>query len=95
MTPEIDREFRSGLDDWFNLSNALLFEVASSGAEMKIDAYVQFGGRAAEAVAFYQEHLGPIVMRPMPFRGTPGCDMVPEAWQDKSCMLPWRSAIRS
>jgi PhnB protein len=50
---------------------------------MKIDAYVQFGGRAAEAVAFYQEHLGATVMRAMPFRGTPGCEMVPEAWQDK------------
>ncbi len=50
---------------------------------MKIDAYVQFGGRAAEAVAFYGEHLGATVMRAMPFRGTPGCEMVPEAWQDK------------
>lgn len=50
---------------------------------MKIDAYVQFGGRAAEAVAFYQEHLGATVMRAMPFRGTPVGEMVPEAWQDK------------
>jgi len=50
---------------------------------MKIDPYVIFGGRAAEAVAFYQEHLGASAIQAMPFRGTPGCDAAPEAWQDK------------
>lgn len=50
---------------------------------MKLDAYVQFGGRAAEAVAFYQEHLGASAVQAMPFRGSPGCETVPEEWQDK------------
>lgn len=50
---------------------------------MKIDAYVQFGGRAAEAVRFYQEHLGATAVQMMPFRGTPGADMAPPDWLDK------------
>ena len=50
---------------------------------MKIDAYVIFGGRAAEAVAFYQEHLGASAIQAMPFRGTPGAEHAPEEWQDK------------
>ena len=50
---------------------------------MKIDAYVIFGGRAAEAVAFYQEHLGASAIQAMPFRGTPGGEAAPEEWQDK------------
>jgi PhnB protein len=50
---------------------------------MKIDAYVIFGGRAAEAVAFYQEHLGASAIQAMPFRGTPGGAAAPEEWQDK------------
>lgn len=50
---------------------------------MKLDAYVIFGGRAAEAVAFYQEHLGASAIQAMPFRGTPGGDAAPEDWQDK------------
>lgn len=50
---------------------------------MKIEAYVQFGGRAAEAIAFYQEHLGATAVQAMPFRGSPAAAMAPEAWQDK------------
>jgi len=50
---------------------------------MKVDAYVIFGGRAAEAVAFYQEHLGASAIQAMPFRGTPGGAAAPEEWQDK------------
>jgi PhnB protein len=50
---------------------------------MKIDAYVQFGGRAAEAVAFYQEHLGASAVQALPFRGSPAAAMASEAWQDK------------
>lgn len=50
---------------------------------MKINAYVQFGGRADEAVALYREHLGATVIQAINFRGSPGCDMVPEDWQDK------------
>jgi PhnB protein len=50
---------------------------------MKINAYVQFGGRGAEAVAFYQEHLGASAIQFMPFRGTPGGEAAPEEWQDK------------
>jgi PhnB protein len=52
-------------------------------AQMKVDAYVQFGGRAAEAVTFYGEHLGATVIQAMPFRGSPASAMAPEAWQDK------------
>lgn len=55
----------------------------NTGAAMKIDAYVQFGGRAAEAVAFYQEHLGATAVQAMPFRGSPAGGMVPDEWQDK------------
>jgi PhnB protein len=50
---------------------------------MKVDAYVIFGGRAAEAVAFYQEHLGASTVQAMPFRGAPGGEGVPENWLDK------------
>jgi PhnB protein len=50
---------------------------------MKIDAYVIFGGRAAEAVAFYREHLGASAIQAMPFRGAPGAEHTPEEWQDK------------
>ena len=50
---------------------------------MKVYAYVQFRGRCAEAVAFYQEHLGASAIEAMPFRGSPAGAMVPEEWQDK------------
>jgi PhnB protein len=50
---------------------------------MKVNAYVQFGGRGAEAVAFYQEHLGASAIEAMSFRGSPASAMAPEEWQDK------------
>lgn len=50
---------------------------------MKVNAYVQFGGRGAEAVAFYQEHLGASAVESATFRGGPAAAMAPEAWLDK------------
>lgn len=50
---------------------------------MKVNAYVNFGGRAADAIAFYQEHLGASGLEAMQFRGSPAAAMAPEEWQDK------------
>lgn len=50
---------------------------------MKIHAYVQFGGRGAEAIAFYQEHLGASATEASTFGGSPAAAMAPAEWQDK------------
>lgn len=50
---------------------------------MNVFPYVQFGGRCAEAFAYYQQHLGGTDVTTMPYRGSPAEDMAPEDWRDK------------
>jgi PhnB protein len=50
---------------------------------MKINPYIQFGGRCAEAFAFYQQQLGATQVQLWPFRGSPAEQMAPPEWRDK------------
>jgi PhnB protein len=50
---------------------------------VNIHPYVQFGGRCAEAFAFYQAHLGGTDIVTMPYRGSPAEEMAPPEWRDK------------
>lgn len=50
---------------------------------MELHPYLQFGGRCAEAFAFYARHLHLQDVTLMPFRGSPGEAQAPEEWRDK------------
>ena len=50
---------------------------------MHINPYLNFGGRCAEAFAFYKQHLAPQNVTLMPYRGSPIEEKVPENWRDK------------
>lgn len=50
---------------------------------MELYPYLQFGGRCAEAFAFYARHLHAQDMTLMPYRGSPAEAQAPEAWRDK------------
>jgi PhnB protein len=50
---------------------------------MNVHPYVQFGGRCAEAFAYYQAHLGGTDVTTMPYRGSPAEEMAPPEWRDK------------
>jgi PhnB protein len=50
---------------------------------MRINPYLQFGGRCAEAIEYYRQHLGAHGIQIMPFRGSPAGDAAPSEWQDK------------
>jgi len=50
---------------------------------MRVNPYLNFGGRCAEAIAFYQAILAPQSVMAIPFRGSPGEEQVPETWRDK------------
>jgi PhnB protein len=50
---------------------------------MNVYPYVQFGGRCAEAFAYYAQHLGATDSATMPYRGSPAEEMAPPEWRDK------------
>jgi PhnB protein len=50
---------------------------------MNVYPYIQFGGRCAEAFAYYQQHLGATDPVTMPYRGSPAEEMAPPEWRDK------------
>jgi PhnB protein len=50
---------------------------------MNVYPYVQFGGRCAEAFAYYEAHLGGTGVQTMPYRGSPAEEMAPPEWRDK------------
>jgi PhnB protein len=50
---------------------------------MNVNPYLQFGGRCAEAVEYYRQHLGAHRIELMPFRGSPAGAGAPAEWQDK------------
>lgn len=50
---------------------------------MNLHAYIQFGGKCAEAFAYYEEQLGATNKVLMPFAGSPGAEMAPPEWRDK------------
>jgi PhnB protein len=51
---------------------------------MKIEPYIFFGGRCAEAMAFYQKHLGGAELCVMTYRGSPAEEGTPPDWLDKA-----------
>ena len=51
---------------------------------MIVEPYVMFGGKCAQAFAYYQEHLGATDPMIMPFRGTPAEAGAPPDWLDKA-----------
>ncbi|MES2740287.1 MAG: VOC family protein [Pseudomonadota bacterium] len=50
---------------------------------MHINPYLNFGGRCAEAFAFYKNQLDAQDLALMPFRGSPAETTTPAEWQDK------------
>jgi PhnB protein len=50
---------------------------------MKVNPYIQFGGRCAQAFEFYRQHLGARDIMLMPFRGSPAEQHAPADWLDK------------
>jgi PhnB protein len=50
---------------------------------MNVYPYVQFGGRCADAFAYYARHLGATVIAAMPYRGSPAEEMAAPEWRDK------------
>ncbi len=51
---------------------------------MKVEPYVSFGGKCAQAFAYYQQHLGATNPMIMPFRGSPAEAQAPADWLDKA-----------
>lgn len=50
---------------------------------MKMNPYLQFGGKCAQAFDYYRQHLGATEVMLMPFRGTPAAQACPPEWHDK------------
>lgn len=56
----------------------------TTGSEMmKINPYMQFGGKCAQAFEYYRQHLGAKDITMMPFRGSPAEQHAPPEWLDK------------
>lgn len=51
---------------------------------MIVEPYVTFGGKCAQAFAYYQKHLGATDPMIMPFRGSPAEAGAPPDWLDKA-----------
>lgn len=50
---------------------------------MKMNPYIEFGGKCAQAFEYYRQHLGATESMLMPFRGTPAEAACPPEWHDK------------
>ncbi|MES2150185.1 MAG: VOC family protein [Pseudomonadota bacterium] len=51
---------------------------------MQINPYLNFGGRLAQAFAYYQQHLGATAPMIMTYRGSPAESMATPDWLDKA-----------
>lgn len=57
---------------------------------MQVNAYLNFNGNCAEALAYYQQKLGARPEGVFKFGDSPDCDMTPPGWSDKvmhSCLF--------
>lgn len=50
---------------------------------MQVNAYLNYNGRCAEALTYYQEKLGARLEAMFTHGESPVCDQIPPGWQDK------------